>query len=130
MTKATEQEDDFRTPAEREADAYEWEAVSEDEGEEIVLERERLFVGTYRGVKVVGVLNPESMVKEDTNLYLFVDTKGDRRSLWGSYRIDQAWEGSNAPKPGDIVKVEWHGKADIGGGRSMNRISVSKAAAR
>lgn len=130
MAKPESVEDDFRLPAEREADGYAWEAVSEDEGEEIDFSKEKVFVGRYKGVKVVGVLNPETMVKEPTNLYLFEDVQGTRRSAWGNFRLDAAFAEPSAPVPGDMVKMEWHGKTDIGSGRTMNRLSVFKAAAR
>lgn len=130
-TEATETEEPFSLPAEREAAAYQWEAVSEDEGEEIDLPKETPFVGVYRGVKVVPIPNADTGVIEDTNLYLFTDSKGARRSMWGNFRIDQAFsDGAKAPKPGEMVKIEWHGKTDLKGGRTFNRISVFKAAAR
>ena len=123
-------EEPFTTPREREAEAYQWETVSEDEGEEIDLSKESPFVGQYKGVKVVPILNDDTKEMEDTNLYLFTDTKGARRSLWGNFRVDQAFTDSKAPSPGDMVKIEWHGKTDLKGGRTFNRISVFKAAAR
>lgn len=127
---ATAPEDDFRLPAEKVADSYTWEAVSEDEGEEIDLSKETPFVGQYRGVKVVPIMNDDTKQMEDTNLYLFLDTKGARRSLWGNFRIDQAFTEDKAPSVGQMVKIEWHGKTDLKGGRTFNRISVFKAPAR
>lgn len=106
-------------PGDTDYEAGEWTAISEDEGSLIDFEAEGTFVGKYRGVKIVDIEG------EPTTLLLFTDKNGENRSAWSNYRLDESFgpDGSKIPV-GSLVKIVHHGKAELDGGRTLNRMSV------
>lgn len=113
----------------KEWDNLSWAPISEDEGSQIDFANENPFYGTFVGVKTVMVPSKDDpSVNEPSVLLLFKDMEGENRSAWANYRLAEVWE-SGALTEGVKVKIVHHGKQDIGGGRTLNRMSVYTAPA-
>lgn len=98
--------------------------VVEDDGEPVSLFNESPFYGIYQGVKDL-VTNKTPGNPRPFKLYLFTDRTNQRRSIGGNYQLDKAFAPTtNKVAIGDRVKIEYHGKKELDGGQTMNRISV------
>jgi hypothetical protein len=114
--------DDFNRPMEG------YEAVTEDEGYQIEFpDTGGDFFGTFTGVKELP-LNPADLLeakekggKETWTMVTFADKNGERCNMPSNYRMDEALK---TLVEGDEVRIVHHGLKDIGGGRTLNRISV------
>lgn len=103
-------------------DSGEWAPLVEDEGDRLVLQEGKPFIGTFVGSREVQVMNEDTGTPETVTLCMFRDKAGHRWNMWANYRLMQAIE--NGMHPGDTVKLVTEGKADLGAGRTMNRLSV------
>jgi hypothetical protein len=97
---------------------YDFESIHEDDGTRIQLKEEEEFVGQYRGFKTV--TNDGTQFK----VYLFKDSTGRNWNILSNYVLDEAMEKC---EEGDIVKLVFHGKAELDNGRSLNKYSVFRA---
>lgn len=101
---------------------YSWTPVIEDEGERLVLVEGRPFYGVFNGTKRITQPNPETGVPEEVILCLFTSNTGKRYNMWANFRLNEALD--KGMVEGSKVKIVGEGKTDIGGGRSLNRMSV------
>jgi hypothetical protein len=117
-------------------EGYEYdEVLTEDDGEAIDWEQlDGPVLLKYRGKKVVQSLNEVKTkenngtpVYDDVDLILWVDASGENRSSWAPYKLAEAMEKINE---GDVVRVEYLGKKDIGSGQTLNRFTVTRGKAK
>lgn len=79
--------------------------------------KEATLIGTLIGVR-------ESKNEYKSKVYDIKKEDGTVVSVWGSYQIDQAFE--NLPMD-TVVKLEYVGKTEIDGGKSVKNFRISKA---
>ncbi len=101
----------------------EYTAVIEDEGEQIEWEKEPIFVGTYRGSKMIeGVESLNG--PRDVLLLRFVDKNGVKRSAWGNYQLDFFAKQQDDHAPVDVV-IQYVGKKEFGkSGQTLQAFNI------
>lgn len=104
-----------------------WTTVVEPFADSFVFDEDNSTLeGVYEGVRQVEQKDLNAKEGEDTkrlvNAYTVVESAtGDKFTVWGSYSIDEAM-----PKIpiGSLVRIAWEGKADLDGGRTVNKYRV------
>lgn len=66
----------------------------------------------------------ESKNEYKSKVYDIKKEDGTVVAVWGSYQIDQAFENL---QPNTVVKLEYIGKTEIDGGKSVKNFRISKA---
>lgn len=101
----------------------EWETVVEPYADTWDFDASPVLIGSYVGSRQVeqdDLNNPGE--KRMANVYEIEDaSEGKKYSVWGTYAIDEAF-----PKitVGSIVRIEYHGKTDLDGGRTVRKFTV------
>jgi len=107
--------------------------VVEDSGIKIDWEKTPEFFGTFKGLEVKQAANKSTGAMEDAYLLLFTGKDGEDYSTFANYQLQRAFvdgdekSGITPVQPGERVKIVWKGTEDIGGGQTMNRMSVYRA---
>jgi hypothetical protein len=107
----------------------EWTALTEDEGYSVEFpDNGGEFFGTFTGAKELP-LSPADLMEAEKNgkpttwtMLTFTDSKGERCNMPANYRLQQALDAGL--KEGQEVKIVHHGMKDLGGGQTLNRMSV------
>lgn len=107
--------------------AGDWENLVKDSGYSIELNGSDAAPATFIGV-VEDVLTRD-VVDENTGeirqvpQIIFRDRAGKQCNIFANYQIREAME-SGKFVPGAIVKLQHFGKRDIGGGKTVNRMTI------
>lgn len=108
------------------SDSEGWTEASPDFAKVHSFDREGdVLIGIYLSKKVVPVEKDDGTT-QDTNLYLFATAEprtdvDNQVGVWGSYAVDKKME--EIPV-GSQVRIEYRGKEEIEGGKSVNRFRI------
>lgn len=128
----TKKLDDESEPGAYEPDGFDRElegyrAVTEDEGYDIDFEKTPVFKGTFLRIATHSTENPEEDAAAGRpttwEQLLFRDEKGELCNTSSNYRLDQALATGELTE-GVQVLIKHHGKKELKGGQTLNRISV------
>ena len=101
-----------------------WTTVAEPYGDTWDFSKNPVLVGTYESTRTVeqdDLNNPGE--KRDANVYEIVTADdGTKVTVWGSFIIDEAFQ--KIPV-GSEVRIEYVGKAELQGGRSVNKYKIA-----
>lgn len=101
-----------------------WETVVEPYAESWDFQTSPVCVGTYLGSRVVEMTDKRTGEIRNTNVYE-LDTEEGKRSVWGSFNIDAAFESIPV---GNQVRIVFEGQADTSSGQRVNRFTVQTRA--
>lgn len=108
----------------RNASDEEWTTVAEPYGDTWDFDANPVLIGTYNGSREVeqdDLNNPGE--KRMANVYeIAALDDGEKYSVWGTYVLDEAF--AKIPT-GNIVRIEFQGKTEIGGGRTVRKFTVA-----
>lgn len=109
----TNDEAGWETVVEPYADTFEFEEIG------------ATLTGIYESSRTIEQADKLTGEIRNVNCYTIVEHEtGDKFTVWGSYSIDEAFQGERAIPVGNLVRITWEGKADLEGGRSVNKYRV------
>lgn len=106
----TDNDEGWETLVEPYAPTYKFETVGQ------------FLTGTFVGKRVVDLEDKSTGETREVNAYEIVaDSDGTKYTVWGSHNIDAAME---SVTEGQTVRITWHGKDSLDGGRTVNKFTV------
>ena len=104
----------------------EWSEVISDNGYAIELkgsdEKPDVFIGKFLSSAERDFTDEDTGETRKIIQMIFEDRIGKRCNTFANYALTEAI--AKGLKPGDVVRISHFGKRDIGGGRTVNRVSV------
>ena len=106
-----------------------WETVVEPYGETWDFDKNPVLIGKYLSTKTVELpdLNKPGEMRPSNVYEIEAADSGDKVSVWGGYSIDEAFAKIT---PGNLVRIEFHGKVKIkGGAQEVKQFTVQTRSA-
>lgn len=119
-------------------EGQEWETMNSGLGTEWPFDKQPTLIGAYAGHQVVDSRDPNGDTpdaRRDTNCYQFtIGQSDDIWFVWGSATIDMAFLAPDEEfqvrddiRIGDLFRITYLGKDEIGGGRTVKKFRVQRA---